>query len=196
MSSEQTAWKIYAGLSARDRRAVDAWRDLGNDMVTSLLNSDALRSDAPRRLPSDDTAEWQRRTLGTDKDLVVQRTAEHEAAHVIVARALGVRVVEVSIAEDGRSAATTYEETSREATAVIAAAASEWLHGFRALAFPNGDESGCRDDMRKLVHATSADSYAMDQARRRARLILGERRGEVLELAQQLARTRRLEFES
>ncbi|MEW2421264.1 hypothetical protein AB0911_12040 [Streptomyces nigra] len=194
MSSEQTAWKIYAGLNAKDRRAVDAWRDLGNDMVTSLLNADVLRSDAPRRLPSDDTAEWRRRMLGTDADLVVQRTAEHEAAHAVVARALGVRVVEISMAEDCRSATTTYEQASRESTAIIAAAASEWIHGFRALAFPNGDESGCRDDMRKLARSTGADAYAMDQACRRARLILGERRDEVLALAQQLARSRQVTF--
>lgn len=194
MSSEQVAWDIYSRLEARDRRAVDAWRDLGNDLVTSLLNSGALRSDGSRRLPADDTAEWARRAAGTDEALVLQRTAEHEAAHAVVAQALGVHVAEVSVASDGRSGHTVYESSTPATTAVIAAAADEWIHGFRALVFPTGDATGCGDDMRVLARATGADAYRVGEARRRARLILGERRDEVVQLARRLARERHVTF--
>ncbi|MDX3519279.1 hypothetical protein [Streptomyces scabiei] len=192
MSSEQTAWKIYAKLSARDRRAVDAWKDLGNDMVTSLLNADVLRSAAPTRWPADDTADFARRALGTDPALVRQEAAEHEAAHAVAARALGVRVKEATIDEDG-TGATVYEETTREAEAVIAVAAQVWLAEFRALVFPAGVR-GCSGDNRVLARSTGADAYNVDQARRRARLLLGERRSEVLELARELDRTGRITF--
>ncbi|MDX2515467.1 hypothetical protein PV355_09975 [Streptomyces stelliscabiei] len=193
MSSEQTAWAMYAELSARDRRAVDAWRDLGNDVVTSLLNSDALRSAAPTRFPVDDTADFARRSLGTDPALVRQEAAEHEAAHAVAARALGVHVREMTIAEDG-SGATVYEETSREAEAVIAVAPQVWIGEFRALVFPAGAR-GCSRDEQVLARSTGADAYNVDKARRRARLILGESRGEVLALAQRLARVGHIQFE-
>jgi len=188
-SSEEVAWGMYAKLSERDRQAVDAWRSLGNDLVTSLLNSDVLSRERPRRMPADDVADWSRRRLGTDADLILQKTAEHEAAHAVVARGLGVRVVEVVVSEDGRDGHTVYEQASREATAAIAAAADVWINEFRAVVFPNGEQSGCRDDVRVLVRNTAGDHEVHD-ARRRARLILAERRDEVLELAQQLARTR------
>lgn len=193
-SSEQVAWEMYGRLGEQDRRAVDAWRSLGNDLVTSLLNSDVLRGESPRRVPADDVAEWARRRLGTDEDLILQRTAEHEAAHAVVARALGVRVAEVSVSEDGRDGATRYEQASRENTAAIAAAADVWITEFRGLVFPNGDRDGCRDDVRKLVRNTSGDHEVAD-ARRRARLLLAERRDEVLALACQLARVGHIQFE-
>lgn len=52
--SEEVAWTMYARLGERDRAAVDAWRALGNDLVSSLLNADALSRERPRRFPSDD----------------------------------------------------------------------------------------------------------------------------------------------
>lgn len=191
-TSEEVAWQLYAGLGARDRRAVDAWRDLGNDLVTSLLNAGVLSPSQPRRVPADDVADFSRRMLGTDPAFVLQRTAEHEAAHAVVAVALGVRGVEVAISDDGRSGSTRYERASREATAAVAAAADVWIHEFRAVVFPTGDEVGCGDDYRLLVRSTDGD-HGVREARRRARLVLGERGDEVLAVAAQLARTRHWE---
>lgn len=193
MSSEQVAWQMYAKLSAKDQRAVDAWRDLGNDLVTSLLNSQVLSGQQPRRFPADDVAGFVARVAGTDPALVRQEAAEHEAAHAVAARALGVHVREVTIAEDG-SGATVYVETSRENNAVIAAAGQVWIGEFRALVFPAGAR-GCGRDEQVLARSTGADAYNVNRARRRARLILGERRAEVLALAQQLARARRVTFD-
>ncbi|MFJ7159747.1 hypothetical protein ACIQUQ_33005 [Streptomyces sp. NPDC101118] len=193
-SSEEVAWQLYAGLEQRDRRAVDAWRSLGNDLVTSLMNSRALGSARPLRVPADDVVDWQRRQLGTDPDLVLARTAEHEAAHVVVAWALGLHVAKVSIGENGRDGVTTYEAAGRDETAAVAAAAEVWFTEFRALAYPRGDADGCRDDMRLLVRSTDGD-HDIHRARRRARLILGERRDEVLALAARLGRERHITFE-
>lgn len=184
---------MYAGLDARRRRAVDAWRDLGNDMVTSLLNSQVLSAGSPRRFPADDIADWVRRSLGTDNDIVLQEAAEHEAAHTVAAQALGVHVREVTIAEDG-TGSTVFEETTREAGAVIAVAAQVWIDEFRALVFPAGAR-GCSGDNRALARSTGADAYNVEQARRRARLIFGEHRDEVLQLARRLARSRRVVFD-
>lgn len=193
MSSEQVAWQMYAKLSAKDQRAVDAWRDLGNDLVTSLLNSQVLSGQQPRRFPADDVAGFVARVAGTDPALVRQEAAEHEAAHAVTARALGVHVREVTIAEDG-SGVTEYAQTTRDAAAVIAAAAHVWIGEFRALVFPAGAR-GCSDDNRALIRATAGDAYNVDQARRRARLILGERRDEVLQLARRLVEHGRVTFD-
>ncbi len=193
-SSEEVAWQLYAGLELRDRRAVDAWRSLGNDLVTSLMNSRALGSARPLRVPADDVVDWQRRQLGTDPELVLARTAEHEAAHAVVARALGLHVADVFIGEDGRDGVTTYETADRDETATVAAAADVWITEFRALAYPSGDAAGCREDMRVLVRNTDGD-HDVHRARRRARVILGERRDEVLALAARLVRERHITFE-
>ncbi|MEW2135516.1 hypothetical protein AB0892_02710 [Streptomyces sp. NPDC005409] len=193
-SSEEVAWQLYAGLEVRDRRAVDAWRSLGNDLVTSLMNSRALGSARPLCVPADDVVDWQRRQVGTDPDLVLARTAEHEAAHAVVARALGLHVAEVSISEDGQSGVTTYESAGRADTATVAAAAEVWIHEFRALAYPAGDAAGCREDMQVLVRNTAGD-HDVREARRRARHILGERRDEVLALAARLGLERHITFE-
>lgn len=192
MSSEQVAWEMYGALGAQDRRAVDAWRDLGNDLVTSLLNAQVLSERSPRRFPADDPAEFSRRRQGTDPALIRQEAAEHEAAHAIAAQALGVHVRQVTIAEDG-SGATEYAETTREYAAVIAAAANVWVGEFRAMAFPAGAR-GCGNDEQTLARATGADAYNVAKARRKARLLLGEHRAEVLELARVLAREGRVTF--
>lgn len=192
MTSEQVAWSMYAGLSARDRAAVDAWRTLGNDLVTALLNSDVLRSAAPARFPADDVADWSRRILGTDRDLLRQEAAEHESAHAVVARALGVHVAEVSIDDDG-SGRTVFEETSREAAAIIACAGHVWVGEFRGTVFPAGPR-GCSGDGQALARSTNADSYNVDQAVRRARLILTECRDDVLQLARVLVADGRATF--
>ncbi|MQY13769.1 hypothetical protein SRB5_39210 [Streptomyces sp. RB5] len=182
--SEQIGWSMYAALPVEDRRAVDAWRDLGNDVVTSLLNAGVLRSGETRRLPAGDTADWTRRSLGIDKALIRQEAAEHEAAHAVAARALGVHVAEISITEDG-SGSTSFETTSRKATAVIAVAPRVWVGEFRAVVFPNGARGSGRDEQ-LLARATAADAYNVAEATRRARLILGGRRDEVLALARRL----------
>lgn len=193
-TSEMVARRMYNALDDRDRRAVDAWLSLGNDLVAALLNSDVLSRARPRRVPADDLADWSRRLLGTDADLILRRTAEHEAAHAVTARALGLRVAEVSVSADGRSGLTKHESTSPAATAIVAVAAGLWTDEFRGMVFPRGDAAGCREDMRVLVRNTGGDTWKMQNACRHARTILAESRDEIFAMADLLVSKRRLSF--
>jgi hypothetical protein len=190
VSSEQIAREIYEKLGERDRQAVDAWRALGNDWAASLLNSGVLSQNRGGR-PADDVADWQRRMLGTDPALVRQLTCEHEAAHAVVAHALGLRGIEAEIDEGGRTGRTRYEKGTRAASSVIAIAPTVWVNEFRWSVFPAGD-NGCDSDMRQLVRATSGWHHEVLDAQRRARVVLGEYRDLVLATADRLARDGRL----
>ncbi|MFE3786975.1 hypothetical protein [Streptomyces goshikiensis] len=183
---------MYADLPPRDRREVDAWRSLGNDMVASLLNSGVLsRRDGAGAAPSCVPREWER--FKTEEEFHLRLTAEHEAAHAVVARALGVPVVEVLIRDDF-SGETRHEPAGRAETATIAAAADVWISGFRSLAFPGQSRSGCQDDALKLARNTDGPGDAQLAVRRAGRL-LRERQAEVLALADELVRRRRITFE-
>jgi len=186
MSSEQEAWKLYGQLPEHDRHLVDAWHDLGNDWVTSLLNSGVLRTSGHRVRPDDARLEeFSRRRLNPcSPALIRQKVCEHEAAHAVTAQALGVRVVDISITEDG-SGETTHEKASSEDSAVIAVAAQIWVEEFRAVEFPGGD-SGCIGDRRALAWHVDDDGARL--AARKARAILRERSDEVLRLASWLER--------
>lgn len=190
-SSEETAWSMYADLPVRDRREVDAWRSLGNDLVTSLLNSGVLSRGRKDPGPAPLHGEW--RQYGTGADFHLRLTAEHEAAHAVVARALGVTVTEVVIRDDF-SGVTRHEVTGPAEKAAIAAAADVWISEFRSLAFPGAAGSGCQEDVRSLMRNTEG-SHDVARALRRARLLLAERREEVLVLADELIRKRRITFE-
>jgi hypothetical protein len=109
MTSEQTAFAMFGELDARDRRLVQAWRGIGCDWVTSLLNSGVLRRHGPRVHPTeaavDEMRQWSEQLLAeqaerlapSDEHRVRRKTAEHEAAHAIVALALGVEVSSVAV---------------------------------------------------------------------------------------------------
>ena len=187
MSSEQLAWQAYADLPEHDRRLVAAWHDLGNDWMTSLLNSGVMRTSGRRQHPREAAMdEYSRRRLNPlSPALVRQKVCEHEAAHAVVAEALGVRVVDISISEDG-SGETTHERASSEDSATIAVAAQIWIEEFRGLEFPGGD-SGCAGDRRVLLW--HVDDHGARMAARKARAVLGERSDEVLRLAAWLGRS-------
>lgn len=190
-SSEEVAWSMYADLPIRDRREVDAWRSLGNDLVTSLLNSGVLSPGRGAAGPAPASDEWRR--YGTGADYHLRLTAEHEAAHAVVARALGIPVSEILIRDDN-SGVTRYEATGAAETAAIAAAADVWISEFRSLTFPGAAGAGCRDDVQVVVRNTG-DQHGVAQAMRSARLLLAQRRGEVLELADELVCKRHITFE-
>lgn len=186
-SSEQVAWGMYARLNEGDRRAVDAWRSLGNGMVDSLLNSGVLGGGR-----SEPAADWYRRSLNPD-DVVRQNTCEHEAAHAVVAHALGQGDVSATVEADGRSGLTTYRSTNRVARAVVAAAPEVWITEFRFREFPAVTRHEFSHDLGVLLRNTDGD-HDVVTARRHARVILGEYREQVLAAADALARTRHLEM--
>lgn len=186
-TSEQIAWRMYGELGAPDRRTVDTWRKLGNDLTTSLLNSGVLTG---RRHSAGDPSETLGRLASRDGEHTLQLTAEHEAAHAVVARMLGLGPVTAEI-DDDLSGRTYYPEASRKAKAIVAAASEIWITQFRYHAFPGGDRDGCRRDLRDLIANTNGDMDVLD-AQSRAHAILSEYREDVLAAACQLARERRL----
>jgi hypothetical protein len=196
MSSQEIARRAYEQLDARDRRIVDAWRGLGLSLMDALLESRAISEHLERRRPQDDAAGWYRRTLMRDPGLKIRITAEHEAAHAVVARNLGLRLLLVEITpEDGWSGRTRFEATnSREARAAIAIAPDVWLNHLRRHVWPTGDPDGIRKDMKIVAEATGGDRMNIYEARRRATEILFDRQDEVLAFTALLADKRRLEF--
>jgi hypothetical protein len=203
-TSEQLSFAMVGELDARDRRLVLAWRDLGNDWMTSLLNSGVLRSHGPRVHPTEAAvtemrqqteqllAERAERLAPSDEHRVRRKTAEHEAAHAIVALALGVEVSSVAVMPDG-SGACWYEKgrTPQEAGA-IALAGELWISDFRSFEYPEGD-SGCGADRRAV--AQHLDDFGARQAMRRAREILASNRSDVLALAARLERDSLVSFD-
>ena len=180
-SSEQLAWSAYADLPEHDRRLVAAWHDLGNDWMTSLLNSGVLGS--VRRVHPDGAAvdEWSKRRLSPATPAVIrQRVCEHEAAHAIVAEHLGARVLDIEIVAEDSFGETTNEATEPRNSAVIAVAAQLWIEEHRWREFPAGDR-GCAGDRRML--ATHVDAVGEREAVVRARKILDEHGDQVLALA-------------
>lgn len=184
-SSEQVAWSIYGDLHDSDRRAVDAWRNLGNDLVTSLLNSGVLVPGG-RRYPADDPADWNRRQLGTDRTLIHRETCEHEAAHAVVAHALGLDNIRAFV-EKHDAGTTHFAGGTPHDKATVSIAAKVWLEEFRATVFPCGAR-GCSDDMQHLARDTRGDEFNRRVARLTAREILREQHDMVLAAADTLMR--------
>ncbi|MGH3811235.1 MAG: hypothetical protein ACRDUV_02110 [Pseudonocardiaceae bacterium] len=154
-STEQIARSIYEALPTRDKRVVLAWRQLGNDWCTSVLNSGVMRASGQRTTPHDAARQdltdqyeqllldQQRRIMGSDQR---RETAEHEAAHAIVADALGlkVRVAYIGLEADG-SGGCIYERGTPFDTATVAMAGEMWIGVFRSDEFLGGPR-GCGPD--------------------------------------------------
>ncbi|MGW6915558.1 hypothetical protein ACWGB8_17325 [Kitasatospora sp. NPDC054939] len=187
MGSDEVAHRMYAELGTEARAAVDSWRGLGVDMTTALLNSGALGG---RRYQAGEPDDWHRRKLNPD-DVELQSTCEHEAAHAVVARALGLGPVVAVINEDGRSGVTSFRSTSPFGSAMVAAAAEVWITEFRHIAFPGARQREFSHDRLMVVRNTTGDMQARDTYQR-AREILAEHREEVLAAAHQLRRAGRL----
>jgi hypothetical protein len=192
-SSEQAARRIYEGLSAADQQLVLAWRQLGNDWCTSVLNSGVMtrgRRHTPHEAAvkqfSDDYTrvilEWQRYLMGSDPR---REQAEHEAAHAVVAQALGLKVRAIAIDLGGQVAGECYHARGTPfQTATIALAGEMWIGLFRSYEFPRGPR-GCESDRR--CYLTLLPSHLdLDRARRECFEILRANRALVLSRADQL----------
>jgi hypothetical protein len=189
-SSEEVGWEAYRGLSTPDRRLVDAWRALGNDMVQSLLAAGVLGRQH-RTHPNDATAGSPEARANTRAAAVgtVMRTrgkaCEHEASHVVVARTLGLRVGRVEVRADGSGTSDIERSPDAIERLAVLLAAGEWFAVHRSDRFPEGDGSGCAQDLADAIFA-GADSFNARCARRKANEILRDRRDEVIKLADRL----------
>ena len=194
-SSEQVAFAAFGRLDSSDRRLVMAWRDLGNDWVDSLLNSGVLLRHGRRRHPNDaavaasaertgEALAQRAQRLAVDESRVRYKTSEHEAAHAVVAMALGMRDIDIRVAPNGDGTCSWAGESSPQERATIAVAGELWITQFRSFEYPEGD-AGCGPDRREV--ARSLDDFGAQRAARRAMEILRDNRPTVLELADRLA---------
>lgn len=192
-SSEQVAFELYGSLAAPDRRLVDAWRALGNDLTTSCLNAGVFGS--TRRVhPQDadlDAGLERLLQLGTVGSPARRRrrSSEHEAAHAIVAMRLGMRVTEVAIRDGGGGHCNFLPRGADPVDqAAVYLAADIWINDFRSSEYPEGQSSQCSDDRRQAGELVDDDDFRLRRAAHLALTTLKSNRAAVLELASRLDR--------
>lgn len=144
-STEQIARAAFDKLPVRDKILVLDWRELGNSWHDSLVNSGALSGARPsgafRMTPTEVARQEESdrldevivarrlRNLLPDETSRRRETAEHEAAHGVVALAFGrnVRRLEIN-ANDATGGTCVYQRADDPMqTAVIALAGKVWL---------------------------------------------------------------------
>lgn len=193
-SAEQMAKREFDKLTPRDKWLVLSWHERGHDWWDSLFNSGVLTTS--RRVHPEEAARAQERdridelilqqymrSMPTDDVLRRRETAEHEAAHAIVAQSLGVPVRVAHVLPDG-SGECRHESGTPFQTATIALAGEIWIGTFRSLEFPRGPV-GCTPDRRTALTALP-DHFEFSKAYDRCFAILRENSAHVLALADQI----------
>jgi hypothetical protein len=207
-SSEQVAKAAYLKLPVADKLLVMPWRELGNSWEDSLLSSGVASGPRPstpfRRTPaeSDRQQESDRldeillarrlRNLGPDETTERRQSAEHEAAHGVVALSLGRNVGRLEInPNDATGGSCTYQRADDPMeNAIIALAGKVWLEQIRYRDFdlPWG-ATGCDGDLQTAYDAVGHDmSYLLGRAFKRCKAILKDNYEAVLILADKLDR--------
>jgi hypothetical protein len=195
-SSEQIAKAAYEQLAPRDKWLVLSWREHGHDWCDSLLRSGVLTpsrritpTEAARAQKNDEFEELliqnYQRMMPTDDASRRRQTAEHEAAHSVVAQSLGVPIRLAHVLLDG-SGECLHESGTPFQTATIALAGEMWIGIFRSLEFPRGPV-GCIPDRRTALKALP-DQFEFGKARDQCFTILRENRAKVLALADRIDR--------
>ncbi|MEV0881763.1 M50 family metallopeptidase [Micromonospora echinofusca] len=121
----------------------------------------------------------------------LRRAAEHEAAHAVVADALGMDVGEVRIEPDGTGSCE-YRSGGRINDAAVAIAGGLWIANYRWQQWPGQAEIGCEHDMRTLA---VCDDFDRREAQHRANEILSQRGDDVLTFAEHLMGVRRADWQ-
>lgn len=163
-STEETARAAYLELPAVDKMLVNSWRALGNDWFTSVVNSGVLLpygrrvrpDDAARAAEAERLAEViareQARIGCIGEELAFKETAQHEAAHVIVAESFGLKVKLAHILPGGAGKCLYGPAKTPFQTAAIALAGECWISVFRSRVFLSGP-TGCEADRRMAIRA-------------------------------------------
>src|SRR5947209_3975402 len=139
--SERGAREVFRDLPWRQKDVVSEWLAAGHDLQSALLESDVLGQGEPIT-PRE--ARWQA-LRANDK----REASEHEAAHAVVAAALGLDVISAKISEDGSGECTHVKGTKLQ-TATVRMAGELWIDQFRAQQFPYGAK-GLEGDHRALA---------------------------------------------
>ena len=176
-----------------------SWRELGNDWATSMLNSGVLSTgrrvhpaQAARAEADADFDEMmlarRRRMMPIDDAARRRESSEHEAAHFVVAQALGIEVNAAAVAHNGDGGGCFHERAPRFETATIALAGELWIGMYRSLEYPRGP-MGCEADRRAAIDAVGSDmNWELGRAHRRCFEILKENRAIVLSLGDRIDR--------
>lgn len=116
-------------------------------------------------------------------------TAEHEAAHAVVARHLGLAVRQVHVDPRTLAGRTVVEKAARDRTAVVLIAGDLWAREFSAHPYP---DRSCSD----LARFESEHGFGvLWAAERQARHILTTRQDAVRAFAARLAREHHINLE-
>jgi hypothetical protein len=155
-TSEQVAWQMLAELGDRDRRLVEAWQQLGNDLTTSLLNSRVLSRTGRRWHPNDQERIDLLLAHGNQPSPLTE-CCEHEASHAITATVLGHLVEDIEVNEDG-GGETTYQKPADPADiAVIACTPEVWFTTYAIASIPAGyPMAAARTDARCCARPTAS----------------------------------------
>jgi hypothetical protein len=194
ISSEQIARKAFADLPARSRSVVLEWRQRGVDWCTAMLSSNALgrgalitpdeaERQADRESFYQQLLEWQIHLSPPTQESRRRESAEHEAAHTIVAQALGLPVRFTRIGAD-HSGSCVYTSGTELQNATVTVAGELWIDRFRGFEHPNGP-TGCGGD-RKV--AAQVDEFILRKARNDCMKLLKENRAIVLATADRIER--------
>jgi hypothetical protein len=207
-SREQVAKAAYLKLPVADKLLVMPWRELGNSWEDSLLSSGVASGPRPstpfRRTPaeSDRQQESDRldeillarrlRNLGPDETTERRQSAEHEAAHGVVALSLGRNVGRLEINPNDATGGTCIYQRADDPmdNAVIALAGKVWLEQFRYRDFdlPWG-ATGCDRDLQTAYDMVGRDmTWLLGRAFSRCRAILKDNFDAVITLSDKLDR--------
>jgi hypothetical protein len=174
MKSDRAAWEVIHDLPAQPRSAVREWLARGHSPRDALLEANAL-GNGPLVTPRDKRREELRKN---DR----REAAEHEAAHAVTARALGLEVKSAKIAEDNSGSCIHVQGTKLE-SAIVLMSAELWIDRFRRDQFPYGP-TGLKADHREL--AAISDVFILRRAMDHGMAILRQNRALVLATSDQI----------
>ncbi len=173
--SERAAWEVFYTLPAQARSVVREWLPLlGNNLRDSLLSSNVLGT-GELVTPLDARRDQLRKNRKRE-------AAEHESAHAVTARALGLEVQSARIADDNSGECVHVKGTKLQ-NAIVLMAPELWIGTFRRDAFPYGP-TGLKADHREL--AKISDVFILRQAMDHCMAILRENRALVLATSDQI----------
>ena len=142
--SERAAWEVFYTLPAQARSVVREWLPLlGNNLRDSLLSSNVLGT-GELVTPLDARRDQLRKNRKRE-------AAEHESAHAVTARALGLEVQSARIADDNSGECVHVKGTKLQ-NAIVLMAPELWIGTFSRDAFPYGP-TGLKADRPVVVLA-------------------------------------------
>lgn len=160
---ERIARRHYKELPYRDQLAVLEWIDRGSSWSDALVYSGVLATTSARVSPYQAARERENeeraRAIASNAERFVlfggrRQASEHEAAHIVVGKALGLKVKGGYVV--GSSGWCMYEGGTPFQTATIASAGEHWISVFRSQEFPGG-AFGCASDRRAVLTALRDD---------------------------------------